>query len=101
MAKRKKDEGIPPERATNVLLEDMRSEIKKIAEGHSGLPRKLEEHDKEFEKIDQRFDILEGAVSENGRDIKELKVNVKQINEKLDKIIINHEDRIKKLEVVR
>lgn len=115
MAKKKKDESILPERETRVLFEKIESDVAKVAEGHSMLVKKLEEHDKEFATMNQRFDILEAAVSENGRVIKQHngrfdtidkrfdtidKAN-QQINEKLDIVISNHEDRLKKLEVIR
>ena len=88
------------ERETRVLLEEVRQQFETVAEGHSSLVKKLEQHD-------QRFDRLEAATLENSREIRILKGDVqllkegqKRIEEKLDCVIINHEERLQKLEVI-
>ena len=129
MAKEKENNKVALERQTRVLLENMSSDIKKIAEGHSTLVHKLEQHDKRFDAVDKRFGMLELAISENGKAIKQnrevIKQNreaidqngaslknletatsedtkyIKQIDKKLDTVLTNHEERLKKLEVVR
>ena len=79
------------DRETRVLLEEIRHEVKTVAEGHSAIMRKLDGHDQRFDNHDQRFDRIEMVVSDIN-----LKVNV--IEKKLDENIEDHEHRIKKLE---
>ena len=81
------------ERETRVLLEEVHQQFETLAEGHSSLVKKLEQHD-------QRFDRLEAAVLENSREIRVFKEGQKRIEEKLDCVIINHEERLQKLEVI-
>jgi len=75
------------ERETRVLLEDIRQQVKIVAEGHGTIIKKLEGHDKKFEQIDQRFDRIETVLTDTN-------VRVKSIEKKLD----NHETRITKVE---
>lgn len=93
------------ERETRVLLEQIRREVKVVAQQHGDIMKKLEQHDGKFERVEQRFDRLEMAVMENNRDIKELKLQTKElkvgqeeIKQKLDTAIDNHEGRISRLE---
>ena len=75
------------ERETKVLLEDIRQQVKIVAEGHGIIIKKLEDHDKKFEHIDQRFDTIETVLTDTN-------ARVKSIEKKLD----NHETRITKVE---
>ena len=75
------------ERETRVLLEDIHQQVKIVAEGHGTIIKKLEDHDKKFEQIDQRFDRIETVLTDTN-------VIVKSIEKKLD----NHETRITKVE---
>lgn len=75
------------ERETRVLLEDIRQQVKIVAEGHGIIIKKLEDHDKKFEHIDQRFDVIETVLTDTN-------ARVKSIEKKLD----NHETRITKVE---
>ena len=82
-----KTKTIDSERETRVLLEDIRQQVKIVAEGHGTIIKKLEDHDKKFEQIDQRFDRMETVLTDTN-------VRVKSIEKKLD----NHETRIAKVE---
>lgn len=75
------------ERETRVLLEDIRQQVKIVAEGHGTIIKKLEDHDKKFEQIDQRFDRIETVLTDTN-------VRVKSIEKKIN----NHEARIAKVE---
>ena len=75
------------ERETRVLLEDICQQVKIVAEGHGTIIKKLEDHDKEFEQMDQCFDRIETVLTDTN-------VRVKSIEKKLD----NHEARIAKVE---
>ena len=79
------------ERETRVLLEDIRKEVKTIAEGHGTIIRKLDEHDKRFVKIESELDTVKMAVMQISGDIKDLK-------EEVAKDLSDHKTRIVKLE---
>ncbi|MBU1121588.1 MAG: hypothetical protein ABIH71_06930 [Candidatus Omnitrophota bacterium] len=110
-------------RETRVLLEQIRNEVKTVAEQHGSIKTDI----KEFKSsVERRFDRVEAAlmensrdirvnsvsikkveaaVVENSRDIKELKLEVKEvrigqqaIEQKLDVSVDNHEQRITRLE---
>ena len=87
-------------REQNVLLDEMSKSIKSVAEGHSGIVKKLD-------KVESELGYIRTTVVENGRDIKkietgqqELKQEVKEIKTKLYTVTSDHEKRLKKLEVV-
>jgi chromosome segregation ATPase len=114
------------QRETRVLLEDINKSVKTVAEQHDSIIKKLDEHDGQFKKIDQRFDIVEMAITENSRNIKALQTDVKglktdaevlktdvkalkegqgrlekgqeEIKQKLDTVTTDHERRLEKLE---
>ena len=113
----KKSESAPeydPMREHNVLLDRVNKTVELIAEQHGSIVTKLEEHDRLFEKIDtkierigiklgehdKRFDRVESAIIENSKDIQLLKATTKRIEEKLDTVTTDHEQRIQKLETV-
>ena len=60
------------ERETRVLLEDIRQQVKIVAEGHGTIIKKLEDHDKKFEQIDQRFDRIETVLTDTNVRVKSI-----------------------------
>ena len=92
-------------RHTGVLVEQMRHEVKTVAEGHGAIMRKLEKydgqfaqigqkldgHDEKFLAIDRRFDRVEIALLDTNS-------RVKKIEQKLDTDFNNYGNRIAKLE---
>lgn len=78
-------------REQNVLLEHMHKDIKAIAEGHGSTKQEISSLKDVMEK---RFDRVEMVLMEHSKDIKEIK-------QKLDTVTTDHEDRLRKLEVVR
>jgi len=108
-------------RHQNVLFEQIRDEVKGVAEGHSSLDRKLDktnerldgmedtlqiisgklsEHSSKLAEHDKRFDRVESAIIENSKDIQLLKATTNRIEEKLDTVTVDHEQRIQKLETM-
>jgi chromosome segregation ATPase len=79
------------QRETRVLLEQIRSEVKAVAEQHGDVIKK-------FDVMEQRFDRVEQALLENSTNITTLKQGQKRIEQKLDTTINNHEKRIHNLE---
>ena len=114
------------ERETRVLLEQLGSDVKIIAEGHGFINQKLDKidgrlngHDRYFDKLGSRLSSVESelsfvktAVLDNNQQIKqnftkmdnlETRLNKfdtkgDRIENKLDTVIVNHENRIQKLE---
>ena len=78
-------------RETRVLLEDVRSQLRVVAEGHGLLvirldrvEAKLSEHDHRFDRIEVRLDHMEGQLS--------------QLQNQVGSVLTDHESRIKVLE---
>lgn len=69
---------------TRILLEEMNKGIKTIGEQHGTIIKKLEEHDR-------RFDRIEMAV-------KEVDAKVDRLEKKLDTTISQNEERFKRIE---
>ena len=116
-------------RHNKVLMEHMEKQVKTVAEQHSSVIEKLEEHDENFKRIDQRFGRIEEVAMENRKDVrglqtgqerieelamenrkdirglqtgqKRLEAGQEEIKQKLDTVVENHEKRIQKLEAVR
>mgnify|MGYP001579784296 CR=1 FL=1 len=103
-----------PLRQQNVLLEKIHTEVKAIAEGHSGLDRKIDKTNEKMDDMnsdlqmikskvvehDKRFDRIESAIIENSKDMQLLKAGQQRIEQKLDTVTQGHEQRIQKLETV-
>ncbi|OGW76062.1 MAG: hypothetical protein A2Z72_01685 [Omnitrophica bacterium RBG_13_46_9] len=90
MAKGKKnssDKKCDSERETRVLLEKIHSDVKTIAEGHSTIVNKLNEHDNRFNKIESEVETVKMAVMDTNQ-------RVKSIEKKLD----DHETHLSKVE---
>ncbi len=95
-------------RHTNVLMEQMKHEVKTVAEGHGAIMRKLEEHDKRFDEHDKRFDEHDKRFDEHDKRFDEHDKKFAKIESELQSIRmavmeISHdtkgrENRIKKLE---
>lgn len=120
----KKVEAVFKESHAIVLLEDMRDDIKLIAEGVSGLReemnRRFEQVDKKFERIDENFkavfefqsnfsdevyerlDQLDSKLAEIKEELKKInknKVDVKKFN-LLEKRVIKLERKLEKYKII-
>ncbi len=74
-------------RHTNILMEQMKHEVKTVAEGHGAIIRKLEEHDKRFDEHDKKFAKIELELQSISMAVMEISHDTK-----------GHEKRIKKVE---
>ena len=89
------------ERHTNILMEQMRHEVKTVAEGHSVIIRKLEDHDKEFSTIKSDIAELKTDVHVLKSDVREIKSELHSMNAAIMETgheVKDHEKRVKKLE---
>ena len=89
------------ERHTNVLMEQMKHEVKTVAEGHSILVKKLD-------KVESEIGEVKKGMVEVKNDLQELKKDMREVKSELNsvKIVVvnishesnDHEKRIKKVE---
>ena len=102
-------------RHTGVLMEQMQKEVRTVAEGHSGIMRKLDEHDDRFAKIESEVGSLQsevgslrsevgslrsevGSVKSELQYVKAAVMDTNQTAKSIEKKLDNHETRISKLE---
>lgn len=79
------------QRETRVLLEQIRSEVKLVAEQHGSIKEDLT-------TIKSELGTMKVALIENNVNIKSVKVKQEKIDQKLNTAIDDHEKRIHKLE---
>ena len=91
MPKKKSRRPIPPTgpktdfgRETRVLLEDVRSELKVVAEGHTSIVKRLDGVGAKLIQHDHRFDRIEGQLG--------------QLQQQVGSVLTDHESRLKVLE---
>jgi len=77
-------------RETGVLLEQIKDQITVVAEQHGSITKKLEKHDKEFEKMNNKMEIVEDKIMANGYKMdtieKKLDVTIKQNDQSFKRI---------------
>lgn len=93
---------------TNILMEQMRHEVKTVAEGHGVIIRKLEKHDEKFEQIEHKLEDHDRKFAKIESDIVEVKTDLHAIKSELHSMSMalmetshetkDHEKRVKKLE---
>ena len=96
------------ERHTNVLMEQMKHEVKTVAEGHSILVKKLDKVESEIGEVKKDVRELKKDMVEVKNDVQELKKDMREVKTELGSvkmIVVNisheindHEKRIKKVE---
>lgn len=89
------------EHHTNILMEQMRHEVKTVAEGHSVIIRKLEDHDKKFVKIESDITEIKTDLHAVKSDVRAIKSELHSMNMALMETsheTKDHDKRIKKLE---
>ena len=82
------------ERHTNILMEQMKHEVKTVAEGHSILVKKLDKVESEIGEI--KNDVQ--GLKQDMREVKSELGSVKMIVMNISHEINDHEKRIKKVE---
>jgi len=88
-------------RHTNILVEQVRHEIKTVAEGHGSIIKKLEEHDKRFNDIDERFDKIDSKLVEHDKRFAKVESELQSISMAVmgtGHEVTEHGKRIKKVE---
>jgi len=103
------------QRQQNVLLEEINKQVKTVAEGHSGLDRKIDKTNERLDDIDDRLQIISNTLSDHSNKFAEheqrfdriemvltdTNARVKKVEQKVDIIASDHEHRIQKLEAVK
>jgi len=88
-------------RHTNVLMEQMKHEVKTVAEGHSILVKKLDKVESEIGELKNDMAIIKPIVAANSKDLKEIKSELHSMNMALMETsheTKDHEKRITKIE---
>jgi len=95
-------------RHTNILMEQMRHEVKTVAEGHSILVKKVDEVKSDLSEVKTDLNAVKSDVDKVKSDISELKTDVREIKSEFHSMSMalmetshetkDHEKRIKKLE---
>ena len=97
---------------TRILMEEVRSELKVVAEGHGlivgrldkvegyleRVAGKLEQHDFRFDKLEHRFDKFEGRFDKFEGRFDHLEGRFDHLEKQFGPIIIDHEHRLKAVE---
>ena len=96
------------ERHTNILMEQMKHDVKTVAEGHSILVKKLDKVESEIGEVKKDVRELKKDMVEVKNDVHELKQDMREVKTELGSvkmIVVNvshemndHEKRIKKVE---
>ena len=86
------------QRETRVLLEQIRTEVKLVAEQHGSIKGDIGSIIKKLDEHDGRFNRLEMAAMDNTREARQLQSGQERIEKKLDTAIGDHETRIHRLE---
>ncbi len=81
-------------RHTSILMEQMKHEVKTVAEGHGVIIRKLEEHDKRFDEVDAKLMEHDKKFAKVESELQSIGMAVMEISHEIK----NHEKRIIKLE---
>jgi len=99
-------------RHNKVLMEHMEKQVSVVSEQHGFVVRKLEEHDGRFDKIEQDMTVVKAdqhymklAIKEVDRKVEKLdkrtgcvETRLDNVDHKLDTALVNHGERITKLE---
>lgn len=80
------------ERETRVLLEEVRSDFKLLAEQYGSITSKLKDHDQEFTKLHGRLDKVEVGLGH-------VRDQLGQLQNQVSSVLTDHEHRLKALEV--
>ena len=91
---------IDADRETRVLLERMHSDIQRIAEAQSSTGMQIAEIKSGIADMPTKSEVntISMAVMQLSGDLKEIKTDVKDLKNKIDENLSNHEKRITKLE---
>ena len=88
-----------------MLLEQMNKSISLIAEQHGEIKENIGEINSRLGRVESEVETVKMAVMENSanikvlrRDVSEIKVRQDRMEQKLDKNLANHDERITRLE---
>ena len=87
----KKKPGFDSERETRVLLEDVRSQLRVVGEGHGLLANRLD-------KVEGSLREVKSDLQEVKDDFRGVKGQLNQLQKQVGSVLIDHESRIKSIE---
>lgn len=89
--RKKMSKPFDPERETKVLVEEVRSDFRLLAEQYTSITQKLKEHDQEFKRVHGRFDHMEQRFTH-------LEQRFDKLDNQFTAVISDHEHRLKTIE---
>ena len=92
MMPQKKNQRFDSERETRVLMEEVRSELKVVAEGHGLIIGRLD-------KVEGRLDKVEGKLVQHDQHFDRIEGQLGQLQKQVGSVLTDHESRVKTLEV--
>ena len=95
-----------PERETRVLLEEVRSDFKALAEQYGSITTKLNEHDQRFVKIEEKLEQhdlqflkIDHCFNKLEKRFDNLEGRFDKLDQQVCTVISDHEHRLKTLEL--
>lgn len=89
-----KGKSVDSERETRVLLENVSRDVTRIAEAQASTAEKVSK----MEKLVERIPAIESVIDTISTAVMQISSDVKEIKNKVDQDLSNHEKRITKLE---
>mgnify|MGYP001614214392 CR=1 FL=1 len=86
------------QRETRVLLDEVNHNVKMVSEQHGSIVKKLEEHDRRFDRMESELNSVKMVVMDSGHQIKALRDGQQEIKQKLDTVVSQNEERFKRIE---
>lgn len=86
-------------RETQVLLEQIHSEVKTVSEQHGSVMEKLQEHDQRFGKIERKLEQHDVHFLHIDQRFENMDARFDRLEKVVTGVMSDHETRIKRLEV--
>ena len=86
------------ERETQVLLEDVRSNLRVVAEGHTAIVGRLDKIEGCLEGVEGRLDKVETKLTHHDQEFLKLHGRFDKLEEQVSSVLTDHESRLKVLE---
>ena len=87
------------ERETRVLLEDVRSELKIVAEGHTSVVKRLDKVEDGLQEVKGGLQEVKGRLAQHDQRFDRIEGQLSQLQQQVGTVLTDHESRLKILEV--
>ena len=86
------------ERETRVLLGEVRSELKIVAEGHTSVVKRLDKVEDGLQEVKGGLQEVKGSLGRVEGRLSKVEGQLGQLQDQVGSVLIDHENRIKTLE---